>query len=53
MNKNELLEKLIALQVLEKSDTCQAHINADKLLLEFIGDERIATAFWKVAKWHA
>ena len=51
MTKAELIEKLKKLS--EMRDSEQAHIDADKLLLDFIGDPEIKDAFDDIPKWYA
>jgi hypothetical protein len=49
--KKELLEALCVLK--GEGDTEKAHIVADTLLLEYIGDNDIIRAFDDIGKWHA
>lgn len=51
MTKQELLKKLIELH----KDTREEdnHIEADNLLLEYINNEEITTAFNKIDKWYS
>jgi hypothetical protein len=51
MTKKELIEKLKVLQ--NYGDTEDIHIEADRLLLEFIADEDIKKAYIKIPKWYA
>ena len=49
--KNELLEKLNRLS--ESGDSESAHVEADSLVLEYIGDKEITEAFLKLERWYA
>lgn len=51
MNKSDLIEYLTYLQ--EFTDYEEAHILADKALLEFINDSEIKQAFDNLDKWYA
>ena len=51
MNKRDLIEKLKKLQ--ECIDKERAHSDADKFLLEYVGDEKVTEAFEKIEKWYA
>jgi hypothetical protein len=51
MTKEELIEKL---KKLENSDDPEiAHINADDLLMEYIDDAEILSAFEQIPKWYS
>ena len=51
MTKKELIRKL---NKLAKTDDHEIHhIDADKLLLEYIADNNVCKAFNKIDKWYA
>ena len=51
MDKKELIN---AFKLLQKfTDIERAHIEADELLLEYIGDEDIANEYNEIEKWYA
>lgn len=50
MTIEELVSKLEGCQ---HGDTEGAHIEADTVLLEYINDERVTTAFSNIRKWYA
>jgi len=50
MTLEELIEKLKALQ---NADPEQAHLDADRLLLEYIGSADVDDAFTAIPKWYA
>lgn len=50
MTKAQLIKQL---QSLENFDPEVSHVQADKLLLEYIDDEDIEAAFEAVEKWYA
>lgn len=52
MNVEELIEKLKELQK-SNNGKHMNHIEADNLLLDFIGDEDVYRAFKKIEKWYA
>ncbi len=49
MTKDELL----AILQTNSHDTEKDHVNCDKALLEYIGDDEITKAFKEVFKWYA
>ena len=51
MNKQELIEKLTALQAIE--DPEYAHAEADELLLDYIMDAEVRHAYSQIPKWYA
>lgn len=51
LTKSELLEKLK--QCAQSDDTEEAHSEADALIISYIDDEEIATAYTAVEKWYA
>lgn len=51
MTKEELLESLNKCS--EMYNTEEAHVIADKLLIEYINDPEIKAAFNKVDKWYS
>ena len=51
MEKEELLEALRHCE--DYGDEEIAHENADRLLLSYINDEEIRTAYDAIAKWYA
>ena len=54
MNKKELIEKLVALQV--NYDTEEAHVEADELLMDFLsnlGYDDVVKEYDKIEKWYA
>ena len=51
MKIKELLKKLKALD--NKHDPASMHIEADDLLLEFIGSKKIKEAFKNIEKWYS
>jgi uncharacterized protein involved in tellurium resistance len=51
MTKQELIEALKKCAAM--SDNENAHIQADQLLLDFIGDDEIRQAFNSILRWHA
>lgn len=51
MNRQELIQKLIELRSV--GDVEKAHKDADKLLLEYIGDDAVTQAFTELHKWYA
>ena len=53
MSKDELLAALEAARVIALSDPENAHEQADRVLIEYIADEQIATAFDWIRKWYA
>jgi hypothetical protein len=53
MTKEELIEELKKLVDDDTLDTEECHINADGLLLAFIGDEEVALVFHAIKKWYA
>ena len=50
MTKEELIAALKALDALDPE---RAHSEADSLLIEFIADEEIESAFFNVERWYA
>lgn len=50
MTKEELIKKLIEA---DDGDNESSHIQADKLLIEFINDPDIAEAYNAIDKWYA
>lgn len=53
MNKNELIEELKKInEEYGKLDKARAHFEADKLLLEYIDDEKIEQSYKKIDKWY-
>jgi hypothetical protein len=50
MSKEELIKQL---ELLKKYDQEYAHVRADELLLEYIGDYEIMQAFEAIEKWYA
>ena len=56
MSPDEALAKLHALreaQDQDEGDPEQEHVDADQILLDLIGDERISEAFNSLMKWYA
>lgn len=56
MTKEKLLERLQSISEAQYSgrwDGEQDHIDADKLLLEYINDSEITKAFNHIHKWYA
>jgi hypothetical protein len=51
MTIEELLTKLTELHVPDDSE--YDHIKADKLLLEYIGNDKVTEAFDRIEKWYA
>ena len=51
MTKDELLEKLRDLQ--SHDDIVEAHVKADKALLEFIDDAEIAESYENIDKYYS
>jgi hypothetical protein len=51
VTKEELLEKLRALE--DTDDPEAAHIYADRLLLQFIGDVEVEAVFNEITRWFA
>lgn len=51
MNREWLLKRLKELQ--EDHDTENAHILADRALLQYIGDSKIKKEFENIHKWYA
>jgi hypothetical protein len=51
MTKDELLKKLAECN--ENPDQEVAHVDADQLLVEYIGDDEIALAYHAIDKWFA
>ena len=51
MTKEELITELKRAN--KNLDTECAHLKADDLLIEYIGDEDIKKAYGKVEKWYA
>jgi hypothetical protein len=51
--KDELLRALRALIDEFDGDTEQRHVDADNLLLKFIGDPAVTEAFHAIDKWYA
>lgn len=52
-SRDELLARLLALAAKADDDPEHAHIDADDLLLEYIGDLEITQAFHSIEKWYA
>ena len=50
MEKEELLKKLKKLY--KVTDPAKDHIEADKLLLEFINDKEVTEAYNAIYKWY-
>jgi hypothetical protein len=50
MKKEKLIAELLKLKVL---DTESRHREADRLLLEYIGDMAVTAAFESLPKWYA
>jgi hypothetical protein len=50
MTKQELLKRLM--ELMADDDYEQAHIDADKALLEYIADEAISVLHQRVARWY-
>ncbi len=53
MTKEELIEKLRECQEISNHDQEEAHIRADDLLLEYIGEKDVTFAFIDINKWYA
>jgi hypothetical protein len=53
MTVDELAAALRALAEREGKDQSVNHRDADKLLLDYIGSERVAAAFESIRKWYA
>lgn len=53
MTKAELAAKLREIADLASGDPETAHSLADKLLLDYIGDDEVTAAFWSIEKWYA
>ena len=51
MNKDELIRQLNELS--NNSDRQEAHIRADKALIDYIDDEEIREAYESIKKWYA
>ena len=52
MTKYDLIKKLEALER-DNYDPEKNHLEADNLLLEYIADKKITSAFKKITKWYA
>lgn len=54
LTKAQLLKKLKKLEKCAQSyDTEAVHCDADSLLIQYIDDEEIATAYGRIDKWYA
>lgn len=53
MTKEELLQKLLDIAKEGRCDEENDHVDADKLLLQFINDESVTAAFDSIKKWYA
>lgn len=53
LKKSELIDRLHSLAKHASEDKEKAHIEADKLLLEYITDRNIKSAFEQIDKWYA
>lgn len=53
MTKDDLIQKLIDIANNKDKDTEWNHIMADELLLDYIGDDDIRSAFELIDKWYA
>lgn len=53
MTKKELLDKLGKLSEKHDQDVEMLHMEADELLLKFIGDKEITDIFTYLEKWYA
>mgnify|MGYP001601057558 FL=1 len=53
MTKQELLDKLDALAIKSEQDAEGPHIDADEALLDYIADEDIRAAYYKIDRWFA
>lgn len=52
MSRDELLERLKALRAMTGNDPTDCHMDADQLLVDYIGDAEISAAYEKVEKWY-
>lgn len=53
MTIEELRRKIRFIVEHSKGDVEQDHVDADELLLEFIGDVEVASAYNDIEKWYA
>mgnify|MGYP001562558872 CR=1 FL=1 len=55
MTKEELLTKLLALKEINwrDRDPEREHVEADTLLLAYIGDVKVTAAYHSIEKWYA
>lgn len=53
MDKQELLSELRRLKDDDDDDIESAHVQADDLLIAYIGDQEIKAAFEAIDKWYA
>lgn len=53
MTVDELVERLRAIADRPLHDEEREHAEADDLLLEFVGDDRVSEAFEAIGKWYA
>lgn len=51
MTKEELIQRLR--EIKNNSDKEMGHMEADSLLLDYIGDDEIAAAYESISKWYA
>lgn len=49
----ELITKLAEVQLECGADVEVAHGRADRLLLDYIGDQRVSDAYDRIEKWYA
>ena len=52
MTRDELLNELLRIAAIEDGDEVSNHIEADRLLLQFINDEEVTKAFNTIDKWY-
>ena len=53
MNRGELIKGMQKINIEHGEDKEAVHIEMDKLLLEFIGDEIVNREFNKYTKWYS
>ncbi len=53
MTREEAIEKLKAILTDDELSEEQGHIQADKVLLDLIGDNEITQGFTSIRKWYA
>lgn len=53
MEKEQLIKRLNEIAELSSGDPEVAHSQADDLLIEYIGDEKVKEAFENIDKWYA